>query len=537
MSFFNKKFTFTQPDNETLVVRGWGNQFHAVFETLDGYTVVRTPAADGVYEYAQVAPSGHLEPSGLRPGRDYPEGLHKHLRPARGAKEIILRAVRKQKKAFKKTSAGKHEDEEPEEEGAGVQEEAAPGQGVHDDGSSSSASPVSPPSASVGDRPHGAPPATSTLGPVQGLCLLIDFPDLHGHIHPSDVNNFFNQKGYSGDNNSGSVYDYFNSVSGGAFKYNITATEWVTARKNRQYYLEENVPFTERAQVLVSDALADLKKTGFDFSSFSTDGAGRIKGLSVFYAGDVNNNWSKGLWPHSFHLDAPVSLSSGVKAFKYQITAISSELSLGTFCHENGHMVCDFPDLYDYGDDGTLSSGIGAFCLMCIGNVHSEKNPTRISVYLRYRAKWVTPRPITVSGQYTLRVGEALIFSRTSKEYFLFENRFAVDWDKHLPASGLAIWHIDENGKQEYQDATAAKHYECTLVQADGRSDMEKKKDYIGDAGDLFPARLHHGTLLINSVNSTHPQFHWWNGSPVKLDIRNISNPGSAITMDITVLP
>lgn len=39
-----KQFIFNQPDGSKLPVRGWGNQYNAVFETLDGYTVTEDPA-------------------------------------------------------------------------------------------------------------------------------------------------------------------------------------------------------------------------------------------------------------------------------------------------------------------------------------------------------------------------------------------------------------------------------------------------------------------------------------------------------------
>ena len=44
MPFINKEFTFTQPDGSQLRVRGTGDQHHAIFETLDGYTVVEDPS-------------------------------------------------------------------------------------------------------------------------------------------------------------------------------------------------------------------------------------------------------------------------------------------------------------------------------------------------------------------------------------------------------------------------------------------------------------------------------------------------------------
>ena len=60
--FFGKTFTFTQPDGSTLAVRGWGDQHQAVFETLDGYTVVRNPDT-GFYELAQLSADGRsLQP-------------------------------------------------------------------------------------------------------------------------------------------------------------------------------------------------------------------------------------------------------------------------------------------------------------------------------------------------------------------------------------------------------------------------------------------------------------------------------------------
>ena len=46
--FFQKEFTFTNPDGSKFQSLGWGNQFYAVFETLDGFTIVQNPA-DGYY--------------------------------------------------------------------------------------------------------------------------------------------------------------------------------------------------------------------------------------------------------------------------------------------------------------------------------------------------------------------------------------------------------------------------------------------------------------------------------------------------------
>ena len=85
------------------------------------------------------------------------------------------------------------------------------------------------------------------------------------------------------------------------------------------------------------------------------------------------NNWAEGLWPHAHHLGSAGAAGAGqVRRSTTSSPRWARELTLGTFCHENGHMLCDYPDLYDYGYE---SSGVGAYCLMCAGGNVDEKNP------------------------------------------------------------------------------------------------------------------------------------------------------------------
>ena len=70
--FDGEIFTFTQPDGTPLQVRGWGNQHSAVFETLDGYTVVRDPET-GYFRYAEVSEDGsRLQPGATTAGASPP---------------------------------------------------------------------------------------------------------------------------------------------------------------------------------------------------------------------------------------------------------------------------------------------------------------------------------------------------------------------------------------------------------------------------------------------------------------------------------
>src|SRR5262245_2439162 len=61
------QFQFTQPDGTRIDVRGWGDQHHAFFRTLDGHPVVRNPVT-GFYDYASIAQGYQLQPMGLRAG-------------------------------------------------------------------------------------------------------------------------------------------------------------------------------------------------------------------------------------------------------------------------------------------------------------------------------------------------------------------------------------------------------------------------------------------------------------------------------------
>src|SRR5688500_4156442 len=65
MQFNGNEFTFTQPDGTKFQVRGFGDQHHARFETLDGLTVVQNPH-NGFYEIATLSEDGdELVPTGV----------------------------------------------------------------------------------------------------------------------------------------------------------------------------------------------------------------------------------------------------------------------------------------------------------------------------------------------------------------------------------------------------------------------------------------------------------------------------------------
>ena len=497
--FINEEFTFSNPDGTTVTLRGSGNQFYAVFETLDGYTVVKDPQS-GFYQYAKLSDDKEeLVPTGVNVGEAEPAslGLAPNLR------------IRRQAAKDKAMRAAMQVEERPQWQIRRESKKRMARAGV------------------LGGDPTLAPLADTTTGNYVGLCLLIKFPDVDEDITRQEVEDFCNKPGYNGFGNNGSVRDYFFDNSQGKLTYTNQVVEYYTAAHNRSYYTDPSVSFGSRARTLITEALDHLKASGYDFSALTSDSSGYIQALNIFYVGGRVNSWSEGLWPHSWVLASPYDAGGGKKFRDYQITNMGTQLTLRTFCHENGHMICDYPDLYDYGYE---SNGVGQYCLMCFGG--NDRNPVQICAYLKNESGWAT-KLATLSPGVTASLDSAknefYIHSRNANEYFIIENRQKSGRDTFLPDSGLAIWHVDETGSNNNEQMTAANHYECSLEQADNRFDMEHKSNG-GDAEDLFA-----GPGSVSFSDATAPSAKWWDGSDSGLTITEISASAATMTFKVPV--
>lgn len=495
--FVNERFTFTNPDGSNFEVIGRGNQFFAHFETADGYTVVKDPQS-GFYSYAESSNgNGHLSPikNGIV-GKADPRtlNLRKHARVSTSVAREIANAsnlVQGIEPRWKKRREEKR-----------AQRIKSMTEGL-----------------------RAGPLLAPTVGNYVGLCILIEFPDVPQTISRQEVTDFCNKTGYSGFGNNGSVKDYFFDNSRGRLTYTNVVTQYYTASHNRSYYTDPAIAFGTRARQLIVEALNHLKAQGFNFSQLTADSSGYIYALNVFYAGERVNNWSEGLWPHQWALASAYDAGGGKKFSDYQITNMGSSLTLRTFCHENGHMICNFPDLYDYASDGIGSAGIGNFCLMCYGG--NNLNPVQVGAYLKNEAGWSTSLTNIspgITGTLNAANNDFYIHSKSPTEYFIIENRQKAGRDNFLPDSGLAIWHVDEAGSNSNEQMTAAKHYECSLEQADNNFDLEHNAN-IGDANDLFGAPAH-----TQFNDSTSPDSKWWDGSNSNLKISEISAPATVMT-------
>ena len=100
-------------------------------------------------------------------------------------------------------------------------------------------------------------------------------------------------------------------------------------------------------------------------------------------------------------------------------------------------------------------------------------------------------------------------------EYFLVENRQKSGRDASLPASGIAIWHIDELGNKDNQSTnfnTIHTNYEVSLMQADNLWHFQNNVN-SGDSKDLYYLG-NTATGYSNRFNdATSPSARWWDGS------------------------
>ncbi len=516
---FSKYIQFTQPDNEQITLRGEGDEFHAVFETMAGYTVVFDPQQQA-YFYATRSADGHLLSTGVYAHKQAPPSLARHIRIDPGAAAASARERRNRWKGDT---------------------------GLARRWSQLKAQTLGTPLAPDDSGAVASPPSSATVGNKVGLTLLIDFPDVPATIDRNEIETFLNGDAYTGYGNNGSVKQYFSDVSASLLNYTNIVTMYVRMTQPKSYYNNTARDCGTQGRLLINDALAILKARSDykdtilpTFAPLTTDGAGNVVALNVYFAGSDSGAWSYGLWPHSWVLASPVSLGNGMSVYRYQVTDVGNSLELGTFCHENGHMLCGFPDLYDYGYDSF--GGAGVFSLMGYGG--SGTNPKQVDAYLKSAAGWATVTDLDGSAALTgtLTAAPATGYnsfyryrrSGVSTEYFLLENRQKTGRDSGLPSAGIAVWHVDELGDRDNQSMTpnsSHRNYELTLVQADNLWHFENDINY-GDASDLY--YLGNATVVYtNRLDDTSaPNAHWWDGSPSGLKLGDFTAAG--ISMNFT---
>jgi M6 family metalloprotease-like protein/uncharacterized repeat protein (TIGR02543 family) len=397
-----------------------------------------------------------------------------------------------------------------------------------------------------------APGDPSAIDKRIGLVLLAYFPDRPGDVTRTvaDIDAFCNAPNYSAGTLASSVYGYFNMQSNGRVEYTNVVTAWFVANNPRSYYANDNIDSAIGSQALLQEGLNKLQASGFDFTQCDADNNNVIDGVNIMYAGATPSSWTRGLWPHksadSWSGFAAQGLST---SFQYQITDMPATLPLATFCHENGHMLFDFPDLYAYNGG---AANLGTYSLMA-GGV-TANHPNNIDPYLKISKGWANVVDVTSSSSLRAVVQRDRNHfyrfrnpARTS-ESFIFEVRHNSGYEGVYggaaainPTSGLVVYHAMDGGSNTDSSIFTASNpnfnfgtpYKLMVIEANPSS---ATTPWYGDptpgSNDGFSS-----TGKSSLTDSTFPDLKFWaaNGRTVASNavIRSISAVGD--TMSFTV--
>lgn len=354
------------------------------------------------------------------------------------------------------------------------------------------------------------------FGNKVNLMVPFVFSDHTSRVIPSteDLNILMNNQGPHTLCPSGSVRDVYLASSYNQMILDTSVAPWVTLPNTEAYYANGNSGLTTMSHVMIRDALNALEATGFDFSQFDTNNDGYIDAIGFFHSGYAaetggsdafNTTYTSRIWSHMWSLyslpEGQWISASGKKVYNYHISPAlwgnsgSAITRIGVVAHETGHFF-GLPDLYD----GMGGTGIGSYCLMsnAWGFDGSQNNPPLMSAWSKAELGWITPTVLTTSGTYTARQSCTYpdVFKISANfplgEYLLVENRQKCKFDIKLAGPGLAIYHIDESSSFTSEGypgqsgwPTNGNHYRVSLLQADGKYDLEKGQNR-GDATDLF---------------------------------------------------
>ncbi|PSL36405.1 M6 family metalloprotease-like protein [Planomicrobium soli] len=229
----------------------------------------------------------------------------------------------------------------------------------------------------------------------------------------------------------------------------------------------------------------------------------------------------------------------------------------GVYAHEFGHAL----GLPDYYDTAYTSEGVGNYSMMSggswmrypNGNAYSGNSPTHFDPFSKIFLGWTDPievkpesgvQEITLPAINKAEANNGIVKmdvpGSNGTEYFLFENVQQDGFNKGLirqgtDAHGLLAWHVDENILSLYQtaglrpnnvenwmnkrfqynqfaiasDGTKVTHYGLSLLQADGKYDLEKNVNR-GDAGDFFKTG---SKITPNSKNVHTGSYYFWKGN------------------------
>jgi M6 family metalloprotease-like protein len=301
-------------------------------------------------------------------------------------------------------------------------------------------------------QPLGELKAQSPTEVGRVLTILIEWENHYANsfLHPAAA---YDSLLYSdGIYPTGSVNDYYQEVSYGAFSFSGDVYGWATMLSfyDGDYDIDEIVSIVDPM---------------VNFADYDGDGDGYVDALWLIHAGpgQEETHDPNDIWSHTYS-GVHVPTGDGVVIDRWSMQpeeyANTDIVSIRVFCHEYGHIL-ELPDLYDYDEKLNTNTyntpndandhplvdwdvmGYAGYNIMSYGTLSC---PTHFSAWCRTFLGWATPEvPPCLDGSYQLynveEYGQQSIFkipiSDAGTEYYYLEYR--------NPHSGAKFDHLNSD--------------------------------------------------------------------------------------------
>lgn len=392
-----------------------------------------------------------------------------------------------------------------------------------------------------------------SLGNKNFLVLLIEFSDLPFTVdNPQQAfSNLLNQEGYNKNGATGSSKDYYYENSSGAFDPSFDVYGPIKVSGGYAEYGSNDAYGFEPTDYLLAEACR-LADKDIDFSDYDLDSDGRVDNVFFFFAGhnEAEGGGSDRIWPHAWAIYRDQVYLDGVQVFQFACTseyngyAGQDMANIGTFTHEFAHVI-GLPDFYDtnYEEDG-YGNGLSNLSLMSGGSYNNNNcTPPYLNGIERNMLGWMDEFvQLSTSGEKTIEP----IFNNVSYitltdnpgEFYMYESRPAVGWDKYIGASGLAIYHVDQSKNMvngNYADRLWQGGYDINSYAAHQCFDLIEsvptENDIWGPEDLFFPGGSGRRTFDATST----PAAITWAGHPTGYNISKITISGDNVTFDLKV--
>ncbi len=401
------------------------------------------------------------------------------------------------------------------------------------------------------EKGYGSMPAT---GNARALVIPVEFTDYKA---PSGIKEKLNTAffGKSGQTGWESLYSYYYKTSYGKLSISGTVTDVFDTGKKSSYYenMYSSDPDSSPEYEIIKAAL-EYFDDSIDYSDYDADGDGYIDALYIVYSAPVDYENADYWWAFTYEyfteteekydgVEADFYTFLGCDFFDETLMDETTKIAINTetIIHESGHIL-GVTDYYDYDADNGPAGGIGGGDMMD-ANV-GDNNP-----FTKMLLGWAAPTLVRDSAEITLssfgKTGECIILAKDWNgsvfgEYYVIDY-YTPDGLNELEkgnvglfsVDGIRIYHVDatlkNSSSEEYDgiweiysyDNSSTAHKLLSLVQANGRNNIEKNNDYASNK-DLFAS----GSVISG--------LKWYDGTSVDFTVTVSSISNGTATLSVS---